>query len=183
MFNDFRGQFQLHVMSHIIIYLVPLEIPAKIWQTTKKCCLGAQQVKTQLRFPCRYPFPPHSGDGIPPKILVLIADPRHAFTVWWQTLGQKLDRNGGERSARRWTEKSLRIEPDVSFNLDLTSFLSEVAEKAGTDWGHANLLPNPTHCHLVSHELVSEAEHLCQQVLLLLLPPTFSGLKALRKLL
>lgn len=60
-------------------------------------------------FPCRYPFPPHSGDGIPPKILVLVADPRHAFTVWWQTLGQ--------------------IEPDVSFNFDLKSFISEVAEK------------------------------------------------------
>ena len=28
--------------------------------------------------------------GIPPKILVLVADPRHAFAVWWQTLGQLL---------------------------------------------------------------------------------------------
>mmetsp|Transcript_87003 Transcript_87003/g.218996 ORF Transcript_87003/g.218996 Transcript_87003/m.218996 type:complete len:482 (+) Transcript_87003:55-1500(+) len=34
--------------------------------------------------PCQYPFEDYSGEGLPPKILVLIADPRHAFIVWWQ---------------------------------------------------------------------------------------------------
>ena len=70
--------------------------------------------------------------GIPPKILVLVADPRHAFTVWWQTLGQRpgwvwLGPSLGLRS------QSLRLEPDVSVNFDLKSFISEVAEKAWSD--------------------------------------------------
>jgi len=30
-----------------------------------------------------------------------------------------------------WLNLSARIEPDVSFNFDLKSFISEVAEKAG----------------------------------------------------
>lgn len=40
--------------------------------------------------------------GIPPKILVLIADPRHAFTVWWQTLGQLLGLISFVRIMRSW---------------------------------------------------------------------------------
>jgi len=37
-------------------------------------------------FPCKYPFETKPGNGPPPKVLVMIADPRHAFTVWWQVM-------------------------------------------------------------------------------------------------
>ena len=74
--------------------------------------------------------------GIPPKILVLVADPRHAFTVWWQTLGQQPGFMAGRLAIGHWLKATIsnlsaRIEPDVSFNFDLKSFISEVAEKAG----------------------------------------------------
>eukprot|EP00930_Biecheleria_cincta_P025648 TRINITY_DN18226_c0_g1_i1.p1 TRINITY_DN18226_c0_g1~~TRINITY_DN18226_c0_g1_i1.p1 ORF type:complete len:445 (+),score=64.25 TRINITY_DN18226_c0_g1_i1:48-1382(+) len=36
-------------------------------------------------FPCSYPFS-GEGRGIRPKILVLVADPRHAHYIWWQVL-------------------------------------------------------------------------------------------------
>lgn len=39
-------------------------------------------------FPCQYPFKTHTGGGIAPKIVVLVADPRHAFTIWWQVMPQ-----------------------------------------------------------------------------------------------
>ncbi|CAK9038342.1 Tartrate-resistant acid phosphatase type 5 [Durusdinium trenchii] len=114
-------------------------------------------------FPCRYPFPETSGDGIPPKILVLVADPRLVFTVWWQTLGQ--------------------IEPEVSLDFDLGGFLSLVADQGwklfGSYFDHAvawakeaeehpesvrlcvvdnlgSLLPKD-----VQHELSEIAEFLC----------------------
>ncbi|CAE7747625.1 GTF3C3 [Symbiodinium pilosum] len=67
-------------------------------------------------FPCRYPFPRHTGDGVPPKVLVLVADPRHAFAVWWQTLGQ--------------------LEPDVSLELDFGLFLKVVAQQGWTLFGN-----------------------------------------------
>ena len=40
--------------------------------------------------------------GIPPKILVLVADPRHAFTVWWQTLGQQPGFMAGRLAVGHW---------------------------------------------------------------------------------
>eukprot|EP00439_Symbiodinium_sp_Y106_P052540 s167_g7.t1 len=51
--------------------------------------------------PFRSPLP--TDACVPPKVLVLVADPRHAFAVWWQTLGQ--------------------LEPDVSLDLDFGNFL------------------------------------------------------------
>eukprot|EP00746_Dinoflagellata_sp_MGD_P163133 gnl/MRDRNA2_/MRDRNA2_91014_c0_seq1.p1 gnl/MRDRNA2_/MRDRNA2_91014_c0~~gnl/MRDRNA2_/MRDRNA2_91014_c0_seq1.p1 ORF type:complete len:654 (-),score=87.08 gnl/MRDRNA2_/MRDRNA2_91014_c0_seq1:219-2180(-) len=40
-------------------------------------------------FPCHYPFDQaaHEAGSIPPKIVVLVADPRHAFTMWYETFG------------------------------------------------------------------------------------------------
>jgi len=41
------------------------------------------------RFPCQYPMEPHNGDGAAPKVVVLIADPRHAFTMWWHAFSAR----------------------------------------------------------------------------------------------
>ncbi|CAE7231110.1 CFAP251 [Symbiodinium sp. CCMP2456] len=67
-------------------------------------------------FPCRYPFPKSAADSVPPKVLVLVADPRHAFAVWWQTLGQ--------------------LEPDVSLDLDFGNFLKIVAQQGWCLFGN-----------------------------------------------
>eukprot|EP00928_Gymnodinium_smaydae_P019581 TRINITY_DN17523_c0_g1_i1.p1 TRINITY_DN17523_c0_g1~~TRINITY_DN17523_c0_g1_i1.p1 ORF type:complete len:348 (-),score=42.32 TRINITY_DN17523_c0_g1_i1:320-1363(-) len=37
-------------------------------------------------FPCQFPFDHSDGQGPPPKVIVLLADPRNAFVIWWQFL-------------------------------------------------------------------------------------------------
>lgn len=51
---------------------------------TGRRCFKTHALPSQ--FPCRYPFESHDGAGVPPKILVLVSEPRNALVLWWQFL-------------------------------------------------------------------------------------------------
>eukprot|EP00931_Biecheleriopsis_adriatica_P013671 TRINITY_DN115130_c0_g1_i1.p1 TRINITY_DN115130_c0_g1~~TRINITY_DN115130_c0_g1_i1.p1 ORF type:complete len:220 (-),score=27.22 TRINITY_DN115130_c0_g1_i1:72-731(-) len=72
-------------------------------------------------FACQVPFAPCNGH-IPPKIIVLVADPRHVLVLWWQVLN---DSFGHEN-------KCLHVGLNIRQELGLNSCL-ELASKQHSD--------------------------------------------------